>query len=335
MRDRGRRGTERHSLLLRSQEDVFAVVATVTRAAWELTRRWSAVIIAAELLQLAVFVVHPFWNLTLFSHGWVWQVFSWFQLQDYVVKDKGSWTGAAYTFAGATWLQVALCVHLAAGHRASKPANVWIIRLSRLLFTTVQEVLFISVLNIFLVPLSCDYWGRFIYDRVPGASRSEYRGRMIYFPADQCLQGVWGPHAAIMGVTAVAHIALGACAVSQWPASSSFAEWATAADSLHIYALQVARRIESNLASRKYVSFFSAPLQSSAFVSKVLIALLFHLVTGYRPEVAVRATFPDIPEPRQPLEAALHPLSCRPGGCSAASPSGATSPSTVGSTPTL
>jgi hypothetical protein len=78
-----------------------------------------------------------------------------------------------------------------------------------------QDLLFISVLNILLVPFSCDWQGRFIYRRTidrntgRGDRSGMYRGRMLYFPERSCYARSNLVHQVIGAVTAMLHILLG------------------------------------------------------------------------------------------------------------------------------
>lgn len=133
--------------------------------------------------------------------------------------------------------------------------------LGRLLIATLQEMGMISVLNLLLTPVACDWTGQMLQRRFGGVN-ADWRGRNLYFPDDKCLAPKNTVHIVLGSITALLQCLLGILAIM--------------------------RRFNPNVASKRILGFFSAGGAFRRVLAKALLAIVFALTPGWKPEDSVR-----------------------------------------------
>lgn len=146
-----------------------------------------------------------------------------------------------------TCLNVLAAVHIGWLSKQNKTVNKWEVRIVRISLILFQQIFFMSVLNFFLVPLSSDYWGT-IYTK----------GALLYFPDKKI--SAYLPHAGIGLFFAALHI--------------------TASFVTHF------RYLDVNVIGNNTLCMFDGRHIARTYAAKVLIALISHLMPGYRRELA-------------------------------------------------
>lgn len=155
-------------------DDVFGGVQLIGTQSWERSRRFIAVVFAFEFIQMVQYIVSPLWNWPSFAYGHgLWKAFFYGQLQWAFASNGWRWLiGFSYTFVVLIWIEVAIFLYLMIVARAhknqGKELGFWrsqAVNVLRILMCTFQEFAFLSMLNLLLVPVACDWLGHIIYRR--------------------------------------------------------------------------------------------------------------------------------------------------------------------------
>lgn len=168
----------------RSQDYLYAAIGGMPRGWYEKTRRAAILVIFFDLLQarasppgrfvtpphmlflpmqMALYILSPIWgwNIDNKKGFWLWL----YRAQLNFAMGELSYSAfmsLMLVAAGFTFLTVLLLLKIGWNTRMNQTSSPWLLHPARLLLLLLNVGFFSSVINIYLMPLGCDWWGMVI-----------------------------------------------------------------------------------------------------------------------------------------------------------------------------